>query len=137
MIFSYLNNRTQGTKIKNSFSKISNILYGVPLGSVLEPLLFNIHLIDLFYECEESDIASYADDTTRYKQKYANDTVISDMWVLKACCKLVIKKLVIKKYIYYIYSKKNTTKWLKKIFFKLKREKATEFLILQYKLEGL
>ena len=137
MIFSYLNNRTQGTKIKISFSKTSNILYGVPLGSVLEPLLFNIHLNDLFYECEESDIASYADDTTRYKQKYANDTVISDMWVLKACCKLVIKKLVIKKYIYYIYSKKNTTKWLKKIFFKLKREKATEFLILQYKLEGL
>ena len=30
IIFSYLNNRTQRTKIKNSFSKRSNILHGVP-----------------------------------------------------------------------------------------------------------
>ena len=33
-------------------------------GSTLGPLLFNIDLIDLFYECEERNIASYADDPT-------------------------------------------------------------------------
>ena len=38
----------------------------MPQGSILGPLLFNIDLIDLFYECEESNIASYADDTTPY-----------------------------------------------------------------------
>ena len=38
----------------------------MPQGSILGPLLFNIDLIDLFYECEESNIASYADDTTLY-----------------------------------------------------------------------
>ena len=29
-------------------------------------LLFNINIIDLFYECEENDIANYADDITPY-----------------------------------------------------------------------
>ena len=30
------------------------------------PLLFNIALIKLFYECEDSNIANYGDDTTPY-----------------------------------------------------------------------
>ena len=66
IIFSYLSNQIQDTKFKNSFSKKFNMLHGVPQGSVIGPLLFNIDLIDLFYECEESDIASYADDETPY-----------------------------------------------------------------------
>ena len=36
----------------------------MPQGLILGPLLFNIDLIDLFYECKEINIASYADDTT-------------------------------------------------------------------------
>ena len=44
------------------FSKKSSIEHGVPQDSVLGSLLFNIDLIDLFYECEESNIASYAHD---------------------------------------------------------------------------
>ena len=32
----------------------------------MRPLLFNIDLIDLFFECDDSEIASYADDTTPY-----------------------------------------------------------------------
>ena len=66
LIFSYLSSRTQRVKIKTSYSDKSNIEYGVPHGSILGPLLFNIDLIDLFFECDDSEIASYADDTTPY-----------------------------------------------------------------------
>ena len=66
MIFFYLCNRAHQTKIKEYFSKRSRIEHGVPQGLILGPLLFNTDFIDLFCECEESNIASYADDTTSY-----------------------------------------------------------------------
>ena len=66
IIFFFLNNRTHRTRINECFSERSRIGHGVPQGSILGPLLFNIDSIDLFYECEERKIASYADDTTPY-----------------------------------------------------------------------
>ena len=65
-IHSYLSNRTQRITINNSFSRRTSINYGIPQGSVLGPLLFNIDLADLFYECKDSNIASYADVITPY-----------------------------------------------------------------------
>ena len=77
-----MTNRTQRIKINNSFSRRSIIGYGVPQGSVLGPLLCNIDLIDLFYECEDSNIANYDNDTTPYA--YAEDirAVISGLQLL-------------------------------------------------------
>ena len=41
-IFSYLSNQTQHVKIKTSYSDNSSIKYGVPQGSILGSLLFNM-----------------------------------------------------------------------------------------------
>ena len=41
-----------------------NTLYGVPLGMILETLLFNIDLLDLFLIINHEDIANYSDDNT-------------------------------------------------------------------------
>ena len=66
MIFSYLSNRTHRAKTNECFSERSRIEHGVPQVSLLDPLLFDIDLIDFFYECEESSIPSHADGTTPY-----------------------------------------------------------------------
>ena len=66
LLDSYLSNRTQRIKINGNFSDRTDTEFGVPQGSILGPILFNIYLIDLFYECEDSSVASYADDTAPY-----------------------------------------------------------------------
>ena len=51
VIFSYLSNRTHRTKIDECFSERFRIEHSASQGSNLGPLIFNIDLIDLFYEC--------------------------------------------------------------------------------------
>ena len=67
LIHDYLSNRKQRVKVNDGYSSWKDIFYGVPQGFILGPLLFNIHLCDLFYFLKELDIASYADDTTIYE----------------------------------------------------------------------
>ena len=66
LVLSYLTNRWQRTKINKSFSSWSELLQGVPQGSVLGPLLFNIYINDLFWLNEQTYACNYADDTTLY-----------------------------------------------------------------------
>ena len=66
LIQSYLSKRKQRTKINSEFSSWEEILFGIPQGSILGPLLFNIYLCDLFFEMNDVDFASYADDNTPF-----------------------------------------------------------------------
>ena len=67
LVYDYRSDRSQKTKVGSSFSAYLDIIYGVPQGSILGPLLFNIDLCDLFFEGYSCDFANYADDTTPYE----------------------------------------------------------------------
>ena len=66
LVNDYLTNRQQRVKVNGSFSSWKDLTRGVPQGSVLGPLLFNIYINDLLLFIQSSDICNYADDTTIY-----------------------------------------------------------------------
>ena len=61
--YSYLTKRWQKTKINTSFTLRTELSKGIPQGSVLGLILFNIYLNHLFYLVELIDIDNFADAT--------------------------------------------------------------------------
>ena len=65
-IFDYLTSRKQRVKIGGVFSTWLEILLGVPQGSILGPLFFNIFINDLLSFIQETEICNFADDNSLY-----------------------------------------------------------------------
>ena len=62
----YLCNRQQRISINGSFSDWTEVITGVPQGSILGPLLFNKFLNDIFMFISKCNLCNYADDNTLY-----------------------------------------------------------------------
>ena len=61
-----LSNRKQRTKVDSFFSSWEGIFSGVPQGSILDSLLFNIFICDTFLILKIIYVTSYADDNTPF-----------------------------------------------------------------------
>ena len=66
LLHSYLTKLKQRVKLSSTYSSWSEIIFGVPQGSILGPLLFNIFLCNLFQFFSDLDITSYADDNSSH-----------------------------------------------------------------------
>ena len=95
-LYNYFKNRFQRTKIGSDFSSFLEILLGVPQGSILGPLIFNLFINDLFYFIEKTVICNFADDNTLYScgtditsvfSNIEDDTSVVLNWFYNNCLK--------------------------------------------------
>ena len=89
LIYSYLNGRKQRVKVNSEFISRGDIISGVPQGSVMVHLLYNLFINDLFLFAKNNDICNFSDGNTLsvadlsieyIKERLEHDIEILHMW---------------------------------------------------------
>ena len=91
---SYLSGRKQFVTIDKTDSQLKDVIYGVPQGSVLGPLLFLIYINDLHKAIKYSIVHHFADDTNLL---YTNKSLNSIHKKMKIDIKLLVQWLLANK----------------------------------------
>lgn len=98
---SYLNERTQRTKINNAVSVSGYTNFGVPQGTILGPLLFLLYINDLCNVIQHCSISLFADDALMFMcgndETLIMERINSDLndlcsWLAKNKLKINVKK---------------------------------------------
>ena len=77
LIRDYLSNRFQRVRLGDALSNWQSICKGVPQGSILGLVVFNIFMNDLSYVIKESTLSTYAVDTQIFYGD--NETIYTDL----------------------------------------------------------
>ena len=88
LISNYLSNRQQCVKILNNRSTWRTLSKGVPQGSILGPLLFNVFMNDMFLFMKSCNFYNYADDNFVSRSSPDVNVILSN---LKSDCQISLK----------------------------------------------
>lgn len=108
-----MTNRKQSCSVGDSISDSATIRTGVPQGSILGPLLFNIYINDIFILELKGELQCYADDAVlKYRAKSMNELqclMQQDLELISKWFSANFMKINIDKTNYMIFSRGNNS----------------------------
>ena len=102
---SYLFGRKQRVKLNSVYSSYVNVDRGIPQGSILGPLLFNIFLNDLLLDFKTTEICNFADDSSLYKGN-KNLQFLNDILSVTIDCNRTFKNHISNLRTFYLYKER-------------------------------